>query len=94
MLTAPPSHAYVTPSLQNESCGGTWAFDLYKLEWASPSTDPEYVDCYADTKDDRVMDDMLTLDGMTPSVCRAHCEGKGNSYYATQVNPHEGTTTA
>lgn len=31
------------------------------------------------------MGDMLVDDEMTPAMCRSHCDGKGNNYYATQV---------
>ena len=70
---------------QDETCGGLYAFDLYKLEWADePKDDPEYIGCFGDTKS-RVMSDMYVDPGMTPAMCRGHCEGKGNNYYATQV---------
>lgn len=75
----------LTLFLQEEICGGTDAFDLYKLEWPPASTDAEYMDCYADVQSDRVMGHMLTQDDMTPRVCRDHCEKNSAMYYATQV---------
>lgn len=43
------------------------------------------MECYADSKDDRVMGDFFVLSNMTQSLCREHCEGKNAMYYATQV---------
>lgn len=70
---------------QDESCGGYDAFDLYELVWPAESTDSEYLDCYNDKKEDRIMSDMLVDPDMTQAVCRTHCEGLDSMYYATQV---------
>lgn len=72
--------------LQEEICGGTWAFSLYKLPWpAAPTADDEYLACYRDTRDERVMTDKITLGHMTPAICREHCSKNEALYYATQV---------
>ncbi|CAM9947792.1 unnamed protein product [Scytosiphon promiscuus] len=72
---------------EEETCGGYWAFSLYKLDWpAAPVDDPEYVNCYRDDRSDRVMTDKVTRDDMTPAVCREHCLDKGASYYGTQYS--------
>lgn len=44
-----------------------------------------YLECYADSKGDRVMGHMVSSDDMTPAVCREHCEAKDAMYYGTQV---------
>lgn len=31
------------------------------------------------------MEDVVTLDNMTPAICREHCLHKSAKYYATQV---------
>lgn len=67
------------------TCGGYEAFDLYQLEWAEASTSDEYVGCFADMKSDRVMHDLMVMDDMTESTCRAHCSSRDALYYATQV---------
>ncbi|CAM9721826.1 unnamed protein product [Ascophyllum nodosum] len=67
-----------------QTCGGTDAFDLYKLEWASEPDDEEFVGCFGDDKDDRVLDEMIVTQSMTPSVCREHCVDKAAKFYATQ----------
>lgn len=64
-----------------------YSIDLYKLWWPNEPEDPEYVGCYADSVDDRVLTDMTYSDGMTTAVCNAHCSDKGALYYATQVLP-------
>lgn len=61
------------------------AFDLYKLQWASQPVDSEYMGCYRDMTDRRLMTDMIWDESMTPSLCRQHCEGTGAMYYGTQV---------
>lgn len=61
-------------------------FDLYQLEWAPASTDAEYMDCFKDSKEDRVMGDNLVVKGgMTQAVCRDHCANRSAMYYGTQV---------
>lgn len=70
---------------QEETCGGPDSFDLYRLIGAAMPTDPEYVGCYSDTNEERVMTNMLVDNGMTTAFCRSHCEGTGSKYYATQV---------
>lgn len=71
--------------MQTETCGGHIALDIYELIHADAPTDPEYMDCYADKKKDRIMSDELFTEDMTPAVCRAHCLKSGHMYYATQV---------
>ncbi|CAN0291073.1 unnamed protein product, partial [Ascophyllum nodosum] len=69
---------------ESERCGGNYAFDLYKLEWPDTPADPEYMDCYADDEEERVMSNMHVSDVMTSGVCRDHCKDKKALYYATQ----------
>lgn len=88
-LTLSPHPRPATPHTipRAETCGGTDAFDLYKLEWPdAPVNHPEYMECYADMKSDRVMGHKTTTDDMTPAVCREHCMGKDAMYYGTQVS--------
>lgn len=90
-ITQPPSPISTTcrdnTISSAETCGGTDAFDLYKLEWPeAPVDDPEYMECYADVKTDRIMDQMVSTCDMTPAVCRKHCMDKNAMYYGTQVN--------
>ncbi|CAM9643375.1 unnamed protein product, partial [Sphacelaria rigidula] len=67
------------------TCGGYYAFDLYQLEWAEAPTSEEYVGCFADSKHDRVMFNMMVSQNMTETVCRDHCVNiPGTLYYATQ----------
>lgn len=70
---------------QGEYCGGYDAFDLYELEWAEEPDHEEYVGCYADTSDQRVMTNMLVDQYMTTHMCRNHCQNTGAEYYGTQV---------
>ena len=51
--------------------------------WAAESTDPEYMDCFSDKKEDRVMSNKWVDSHMTQAACRSHCDGY--MYYATQV---------
>lgn len=67
------------------TCGGHTAFDLYKLQWAEAPTSKDYVGCFKDMPDDRVMQDKLTTDDMTDKICRSHCESKMAKFYGTQV---------
>ncbi|CAM9455943.1 unnamed protein product, partial [Laminaria digitata] len=71
---------------ETETCGGYNAFDLYKLDWPEPSSSPEYMDCFADDRSDRVMGDMLVLDTMSTEACREHCSDKNAMYYGTQYS--------
>lgn len=53
------------------SCGGFNAFDLFELEGVgtpAPPTEHYYVGCFADKKDDRVLDDMISTSVMTLEV--------------------------
>lgn len=65
--------------------------DLFKLwqpeerEEPEEPEEPEYVGCYNDNKEDRVLSHMVTIPGMTTAVCREHCSDKDTLYYATQV---------
>eukprot|EP00904_Undaria_pinnatifida_P006959 jgi/Undpi1/3393/HiC_scaffold_15.g06766.m1 len=67
-----------------QTCGGDNAFDLYRMEWAPASDSPEYKGCYLDMENERLMDDMMEAEMMTPVLCREHCMGKGVATYATQ----------
>lgn len=71
-------------SLQAETCGGQLTLDLYKLVSAEEPDHEEYVGCWSDTDESRVMQDMLVDNDMTTDMCRDHCEGSDAVYYATQ----------
>lgn len=52
-------------------CGGFDSFSLYDLaeaEIPTPPTDSNYVGCYADDKNDRVLGAKRTSGDMTPEV--------------------------
>lgn len=55
------------------------------MEWAPEPDDEEYVGCFGDDADNRVMGDMIIQDDMTPGVCREHCLNRSAKYYGTQV---------
>lgn len=59
--------------------------DLFKLWWPQEPEDPEYLGCYHDDKEDRVLSHKVTIPGMTTAVCRDYCSDKDTLYYATQV---------
>eukprot|EP00903_Cladosiphon_okamuranus_P013409 g12494.t1 len=68
-----------------ETCGGFKAFNLYKIEEPIEPDSDEYVGCFADDKEDRVMThEIRGEDDMTQAVCRAHCEAFDSPFYATQ----------
>lgn len=60
-------------------------FDLYQLEWAARPSEDEYLNCFKDFPNDRIMGEMIVQDNMTTAVCREHCVGKESRYYGTQV---------
>lgn len=63
--------------------------DLYEIDTPMQPDSAEYVGCYADQKEDRVMENALMWqDDMSTKVCREHCEGFDSVYYATQVRAH------
>eukprot|EP00752_Nemacystus_decipiens_P018611 g16686.t1 len=88
-------------------CGGWFSFSLYDLtdDTPAPPVDDNYMGCYADDQDDRVLAAMTSSSDMTSEVCAAHCinENSRNMYYATQygvecwcavdVNPRHGEGT-
>lgn len=59
--------------------------DLYRLQWPEEPEDPEYVGCYHDDTQDRVLTHTIAVEGMTTAVCREYCSEKNAPYYATQV---------
>lgn len=61
--------------------------DLYKLWLLDTEEDrPEYLGCYIDDKDDRVLTNAITTEDMTWAICRDHCADKDALYFATQVS--------
>ena len=55
---------------------------------ATPLSNPneEYIGCFKDDKNDRVMTHKIFDDGgMTTAHCREHCADKNAPYYGTQV---------
>lgn len=77
-----PLDPRLVPYMQEITCGGEWAFDLYALECIE-ETDSEYLGCWSDMKDMRLLSNMISDQDMTTSMCRTHCEGY--TVYATQV---------
>lgn len=68
------------------TCGGHFAFDLYKLAWPLPENNGEYVQCFGDLRDDRVMGEVMVADDMTPGMCKNHCISVGGAkFYGLQV---------
>ncbi|CAM9474079.1 unnamed protein product, partial [Ectocarpus fasciculatus] len=70
-------------------CGGFDAFSLYDLEEGelpSPPTDDNYVGCFADDRNDRVLGAKSSSSEMTSEACASYCadESPRNTYYATQ----------
>eukprot|EP00752_Nemacystus_decipiens_P007837 g7002.t1 len=70
-------------------CGGVDSFTLYQLEDGvipSPPSDSNYVGCFADDRNDRVLDTLVVRSNMNSEVCAAIClnESPSNKYYATQ----------
>ena len=59
--------------------------DLFQLWWPTESEDPEYVGCYHDHKEDRVLAHSITVPGMTAAICREYCSDKDALFNATQV---------
>lgn len=50
------------------TCGGIDAYDVYALDVPARPTMPGYLGCYADSKDDRVLQFEKMSDDMKPSV--------------------------
>eukprot|EP00752_Nemacystus_decipiens_P003873 g3562.t1 len=70
---------------ENEVCGGFDAFNLYKIDEPMEPDSEEYVGCFADDQEDRLMThEIKDREDMTQAVCRAHCEAFGSPFYATQ----------
>lgn len=70
------------------TCGGRFAFDLYKLSWPEPEDNGEYVQCFGDLRESRVMDEkaMMIRDDMTVIKCKEHCTKVGGAkFYGLQV---------
>eukprot|EP00752_Nemacystus_decipiens_P005019 g4559.t1 len=61
------------------SAMSTWSGSAMDLEGA------QYVDCFHDHPDDRVLGDMFEdVERMTPEVCRDYCTGLGAAFMAVQ----------
>ncbi|CAN0388087.1 unnamed protein product [Pylaiella littoralis] len=69
-------------------CGGVNSFNLYGLESVdppSPPTDENYVGCFADDRDDRVLGTRMSSSTMTSEACATYCaKSAPNTFYATQ----------
>ncbi|CAN0407335.1 unnamed protein product [Ectocarpus sp. 12 AP-2014] len=66
-------------------CGGFDAFDLYKITEPTEPTGDEYVGCFADDREDRLLGDEIKLQAdMTQGACRTYCEERDAYFYATQ----------
>ncbi|CAM9717047.1 unnamed protein product, partial [Ectocarpus sp. 4 AP-2014] len=70
-------------------CGGILSFSLYELEEAVLPTSPpddNYVGCFADDRQDRVLGAQTFSSEMTSEACATYCanESSGNKFYATQ----------
>ncbi|CAM9586716.1 unnamed protein product, partial [Sphacelaria rigidula] len=63
----------------SETCGGRNAISVYY----SDSNSNTYLGCYADEKDNRIMEQVLTdTEGMTIMVCKSACSGY--AFFGTQ----------
>eukprot|EP00903_Cladosiphon_okamuranus_P014055 g13064.t1 len=68
-------------------CGGFDSFSLYDLEeLPSPPTDKNYMGCFADDRNERVLGAKSSSREMTSEACASYCteESPDNTYYATQ----------
>lgn len=60
---------YACAGAAETTCGGYEAFDLFELgAVVNPPAEDYYVGCFADDQQDRVLDDMMSSDGMTLQV--------------------------
>ncbi|CAM9931361.1 unnamed protein product [Ectocarpus sp. 4 AP-2014] len=74
------------------TCGGFDAFDLFELEGDGTPAAPMpaapmenyYVGCFADKKDDRVLDDMISTSDMTLELCEGHCSSMNKPFFSLQ----------
>eukprot|EP00752_Nemacystus_decipiens_P012284 g10890.t1 len=70
-------------------CGGFDSFSLYHMEEGGiprTPTDDNYVGCWADDRNDRVLGAKMSSSEMTSEACASYCanESPGNTHYATQ----------
>ncbi|CBJ30578.1 conserved unknown protein [Ectocarpus siliculosus] len=80
---------YVCSGDSSIKCGGFDSFTLYELESEGLPVAPmgdNYVGCFADDKEDRVLGSKMSSGSMTPEVCAAYCadDSPSHTYYATQ----------
>eukprot|EP00752_Nemacystus_decipiens_P008218 g7348.t1 len=61
------------------------AQDLFKLWWPS-EYDAEYVGCFNDNLQDRVLSHRTRIDGLTTEMCRDYCSERDALFYATQYS--------
>lgn len=60
--------------------------DLYKITVPKATRGDGYVGCYADDKEDRLLENEIKWqNNMTEDVCRDHCAEFSSHFYATQV---------
>lgn len=57
------------------ACGGFDAFSLYNTENATEPSDPSYLGCFADERDNRVFTDKFSSNDMTPAVRVCQLDG-------------------
>jgi len=66
-----------------QTCGGEKSVDIYRTN--DDKFLNEYMDCFVDDEEERVMDYFIVIEKLTPAKCRLHCSSIGNSlYYAMQ----------
>lgn len=73
----------------DEICGGSYSFDLYEMEWATPPSSDEFLGCFSDMKDDRVVGYFVDIKDMTVEL-REHCMDRGVEYMQLSTNMNAG----
>ena len=69
------------------TCGGEKSSDVFEMSRPHSPISEEYLDCFADCADDRVMKHMTVIDKLTWELCREYCVSiPGSMYYATQYS--------
>ena len=73
-----------------QTCGGEKSVDIYRTndrrnDDKQIDDSNEYMDCFSDDEEERVMDYFTVIENLTPAKCRLHCSSIRNSlYYALQ----------
>ncbi|CAM9334004.1 unnamed protein product, partial [Ectocarpus sp. 13 AM-2016] len=75
---------YACTGAPGKTCGGSDAFDLFELESPSPPLEDYYLGCFADDRDDRVLEDKTSSGDMTVQVCEDYCIARNKPFFAVQ----------